>query len=264
MVEPLVSIVAKVPYYPKNLVNFKIKQQLDLVCNTPDIFGAEPALRFKVTIRQNDRWDNAFYDLHPTSVTPHQLLFNYADGIVFNSGNEPRYFDMKSYWYQSEYVKKMVQLKNGYEVVLHTGYPRAGRQYETYNNNHGKMFITARRDQNPHTEGDYATVYFSLKIHEMKNGQVYILGQLTDWQLNSNSRMTYNSKKQEYEASLFLKQGYYEYWYAYLPAGSRQADMTPIEGSYWETRNVYRVYVYYHNRNPEYDRLVGIQKIQAH
>ena len=264
VVEPLVSIAAKVPYYPKNLSDFKIKQQIDFTCHTPDIFRAEPEQRFKVTIRQNDRWDNAYYDLHPTSVTPNQLLFNFADGITFNSGNEPRYFDMKDYWYQSEYIRKITQLKDRYEVVLHTGYPRAGRQYETYKDNHGKMFIAARSDQNPHTEGDYANVYFSLKMPELKNGSVYILGELTGWQLNRFNRMTYNPKTQEYEASLFLKQGYYEYWYAFLPDGSTQADVTPIEGSYWETRNVYRIYVYYHNRNLEYDRLVGIQKIPAH
>ncbi len=264
VVEPLVSISAKVPYYPKNLSGFKIKQQIDFTCRTPDIFRAEPEQRFKVTIRQNDRWDNAYYDLHPTSVTPNQLLFNFADGITFNSGNEPRYFDMKDYWYQSEYIRKITRLKDRYEVVLHTGYPRAGRQYETYKDNHGKMFIAARSDQNPHTEGDYANVYFSLKMPELKNGSVYILGQLTGWQLNRFNRMTYNPKTGEYEASLFLKQGYYEYWYAFLPDGSTQADITPIEGSYWETRNVYRFYVYYHNQNLEYDRLVGVQKIPAH
>lgn len=264
VVEPMVSIAAKVPYYPKNLSNFKVRQQVDLVCSTPDIFSAEPEQRFKVTIRQNDRWDNAYYDLHPTSVTPDQLQFDFAEGITFNSGNEPRYFDMKDFWYQSEYIRKITQLKDRYDVVLHTGYPRTGHQYETYKDNHGKMFIAARRDQNPHTEGDYAEVYFSLKMPKLKNGDVYILGQLTDWQLNQKNKMTYDDQKQQYEGSLFLKQGYYEYWFAFLPAGSRSASVVPIEGSYWETRNVYTIYVYYHNRNLEYDRLVGVRQINAH
>ncbi len=264
VVEPLVSVAAKVPYYPKDLSYFKVKQQVDLVCRTPDIFRAEPEQRFKVTIRQNGRWDNAYYNLHPTSVTPDQLQFNFADGITFNSGNEPRYFDMKDFWYQSEYIRKITQLKDRYDVVLHTGYPRNRQQYETYKDNHGKMFIAARSDQNPATEGDYAQVYFSLKMPKLKNGDVYILGQLTDWQLTHRNKLVYNDEKQEYQGSLFLKQGYYEYWYAFLPAGSRSATVVPIEGSYWETRNTYTVYVYYHNRNLEYDRLVGVQKINAH
>jgi hypothetical protein len=264
VVEPLVSIAAKIPYYPKDLSDFKVKQQVDFVCKTPDVFRAEPEQRFKVTIRQNDRWDNAYCDLHPTSVTPYQLQFNFADGITFNSGNEPRYFDMKDYWYQSEYIRRITQLKDRYEVVLHTDYPRTGHRYETYRDNHGKMFIAARRDQNPHTEGGYADVYFSLKMPRLENGDVYILGQLTNWQFTPANKMTYNEQKQAYEGSLFLKQGYYEYWYAFLPAGSTSATIVPIEGSYWETRNVYTIYVYYHNRNLEYDRLVGIQKIDAH
>ncbi len=264
VVEPLVSVAAKVPYYPKNLAYFKKKQQIDLTCHTPDIFLAEPQQRFKITIRQNDRWDNAYVDLHPTSVTPNELQYNFVDGIVFNSGNEPRYFDMKDFWYRSEYIRSITQLKSYYKVLLHTDYSREGGQYETYKDNHGKMFIAARSNQNPMIEGDYAEVYFYLKIPKINTGDVYILGQLTDWQLNRNSRMTYNKQTQQYEGHLLLKQGYYEYWYAVLPAGSKQADITPIEGSFWETQNTYTIYVYYHNRNLEYDRLVGIQKINAH
>ncbi len=264
VVEPLVSVAARVPYYPQNLSYFKIRQEVDLTCSAPDIFSAEPEQRFKITVQQNGRWDNAYYNLHPTSVTPSQLLFRFPDGITFNSGNEPRYFDMKDFWYQSEYIARITQQRNDYDVILHTGYPRTGRQYETYKDNHGKMFIAARSNQNPNTEGDYAQVYFSLKMPQMKNGDVYILGQLTDWQLNTRSKMTYNPQKEEYEAHLFLKQGYYEYWYAFLPAGSVQANITPIEGSYWETRNTYTIYVYYHSRVMDYDRLVGIRKINAH
>jgi hypothetical protein len=264
VVEPLVKVAAKVPYYPKDLNYFKIKQQIDLTCYTPNIFSAEPEQRFKINIRQNDRWDNALLGLHPTSVTPNELQYNFANGIVFNSGNEPRYFDMKDYWYQSEYIRSITQLKNYYKVILHTDYPRAGGQYETYKDNHGKMFIAARSDQNPKIEGDYAEVRFSLKMPEIKNASVYILGQLTNWQLNGNSKMTYNVQTHQYEANLFLKQGYYEYWYAVLPAGSLRGNITPIEGSFWETQNTYTIYVYYHSRVLEYDRLVGIQKINAH
>ena len=264
VVEPLVKIEAKVPYYPKKLAYFKIKQQVDFQCFTPDIFSDEPEQRFKVTVQQNGRWDNAYYDLHPTSVTPHSLQFNFANGIVFNSGNEPRYFDMKNYWYRSEFIRKIVEMKHYYNVFLHTDYPRANSQYETYQDNHGKMFITARSDQNPQTEGDYAIVYFYLKMPEFKNAGVYILGQLTNWRFDNKNKMTYNIQTHQYEGKLFLKQGYYEYWYAVLPFGSQQANITPIEGSFWATQNTYTIYVYYHNRNLEYDRLVGIQKIKAH
>ncbi len=79
--------------YPKNLSFTRKKQQIDLSVFTPDNFALDPARRFSVTIRQNGRWDNAYENLKATSVNQFTLNFDFPDGIVFDGGNEPRYFD---------------------------------------------------------------------------------------------------------------------------------------------------------------------------
>jgi len=264
VVEPIVTIKADVPFYPENLEYTNIKQQIDLSIRTPDIFSAQPAKRFSVTIRQNGRWDNAVQNLKTTSVTTNLLEYNYPNGIVFNGGNEFRFFDMKSFWYQSQYIRRIVPTSDGYNVTLHTDASRAQRQYETYGSIHGRKLIKARNNQNSSLEGEYANVFFTLKQNKIKNADVYILGAINDWHLNDNSKMTYNASLREYKGQMFLKQGYYEYLYAVVKKGSTKGDVTLLEGDHWETNNQYTIAVYYQARMPEYDRLVGWITINAH
>jgi hypothetical protein len=257
VVEPKVTIATDIPYYPKNLEYTKHKQQIDLTIVTPDIFNTQADRRIRVFIRQNGRWDNMIKNLAPTTVLSNRLEYNYPEGIVFDGGNQFRYFDMKSYYYQAPNIRQIISNKDGYEVVLHTDYSRAKKEYETYTDIFGMRLVQARNDQQTDIEGEYAWVDFSLKIPKFNNADVYIIGALNDWQLNSNNRMQYDDQYRMYTLSMFLKQGYYNYMYGVVARGETKADVTLIEGDHWETKNRYRVYVYYRNVMPEYDRLVG-------
>ena len=264
VVEQTVTIAADVSLQPKNLQSSGKIQQIDLNCQVPGNLSDEPGQRYKVTIRQNQRWDNAKFDILPTSINLPQLNFDYPDGIFFNGGNEPRFFDMKSFDYLAQNIARIVKKENYYLVTLHTDFPRADNPFETYTNLHGNEMITAESGRNPATEGDYALVNFKLKTPEFKNNKVYILGALTGWTYNKLNQMNYNPALQQYEGQLLLKQGYYEYWYAVVKQGSNKGSITPIAGNHWETNNTYTIYVYYHNYMPEYDRLVGVQTTMSH
>ncbi len=264
VVDPLTTIKADIPYYPKNLSYTKLKQQIDFSVVTPNNFDSDPARRFKVTIRQNGRWDNVIQNIKPTSVSQYLLEFNYPNGIVFDGGNAPRFFDMKSYWYQSQYIRRIIPTSDGYKVILHTDASRAHKEFETYGNIHGQKLIKARNSQNANLEGEYADVKFTLKQNKIKDANIYILGAINDWHLNDLSKMIYNNRLRQYEVTMFLKQGYYEYYYVVLKNGATKGDITFIEGDHWETKNQYTIAVYYHERTPEYDRLVGWLQFIAH
>ena len=261
--EPLATVATDIPYYPKKLKYTKLKQQIDLTVHLSDLFNQQADQRIRVFIRQNGRWDNMIRNLEPTAVLSNKLEYNYPDGIVFDGGNQFRYFDMKSFYYQAPNIRKIISDKDGYEVILHTDYSRANKPYETYKDIHGMRFIKARNDQETNIEGEYATVDFSLKVPKFENADVYIIGALNDWQLNSNNKMSYDSRYRMYTASMFLKQGYYNYQYAVLAHGEKKADVTLIEGDNWETQNYYKVYVYYRNIVPEYDRLIGYHEFPS-
>jgi len=260
VVEPLSRIEASVPFYPKKLEYTRLKQQIDLKVHTPDLFSAEPQRRLNVSIMQNGRWDNMFSGLKPTSIMMNELDYNYPDGIVFDGGNEFRNFDMKSFLYQSPQIRRIISEADGYKVILHTDAPRKGKPYETLEDINGRRFIKARSDQRTDIEGEYAWVDFVLRSPKFNGADVYILGQLNDWHLDAKSKMRYNAQTKQYYCEMFLKQGYYNYNYVVVPKGEKIGDITLIEGDYWDTFNEYSVYVYYRERVPEYDRLIGYLK----
>jgi len=257
VIEPLVRVEVSIPYYPKNLEFVRKKQQINLSLITPDLFNAEPMQRISVTIQQNGRWDNIKENLKPTSIMLNQLNYDYTEGIVFEGGNQFRNFDMKSFWYQSMYIKQIISEPDGYDVILHTNYNIANKPYSVIADIQGKKLITARSGQNPNTEGEYAWVEFWLKQPEIKDANIYLLGALNNWQLDDKGKMEYDSRYRMYHGSMFLKQGYYDYLFAVVPNGSTRGNVTIIEGDHWETKNQYSVYVYYKERVPAYDRLVG-------
>jgi hypothetical protein len=263
VVENLVRIEATIPYYPKNLLYTRKKQQIDLRLLTPDLFNAEPETRINVSIRQNGRWDNIKTGLKPTSIMMNQLDYNYTDGIVFDGGNQFRHFDMKSFWYQSMYIRRIISDENGYNVILYPDQPKAGKPYSIEEDINGKKLIKARKDQRTSIEGEYAWVDFTLKKSEIRNADIYILGALNDWKLDKKSKMQYNPTRHQYEGDLLLKQGYYNYLYAVVPKGKTEGDITIIDGDHWETDNDYYIYVYYREKVPDYDRLVGYKKMNS-
>ncbi len=258
VVEELSKINVVIPYYPKKLEYTRKRQQIDLSVTTPDLFSNEPLERVTVTIQQNNRWDNIKRDIKPTSLAMDRLEFHYPAGIVFEGGNEFRHFDMKSYHYQSMYIKRIVSIPDGgYDVILHSDRSRADKPYSEFDDINGRMFIKARDDQNTSTEGEYANVEFTLVHPEFKDASVYVLGQLNNWNLNSWSKMKYDSRQGAYKLVMFLKQGYYDFMYDVVPDGETKGSVSVVEGDHWETKNEYTIFVYYRTRVPEYDRIIG-------
>lgn len=71
-------------------------------------------------------------------------------------------------------------------------------------------------------------------------------------------------KKKGYELNLLLKQGYYDYAYAFLKDGTNVADFGLIEGNHFETGNDYYIMVYWKNQTSSYHHLAGIQAVNNH
>ncbi|MBQ5524866.1 MAG: DUF5103 domain-containing protein, partial [Paludibacteraceae bacterium] len=105
---------------------------------------------------------------------------------------------------------------------------------------------------------DYVFVHFTLPAETpFLDGKVYILGELTEYRLDKSSQMDYNYETRAYEKALLLKQGGYNFLYAYVPDHYTTADLSPFEGNFWQTSNEYAVLLYHRPFGSLYDRLVG-------
>ena len=90
----------------------------------------------------------------------------------------------------------------------------------------------------------------------------YVNGALTNWNYTNDCLMKYNAEARGYEATLLLKEGYYNYQYLFLPQGRSCGSNLPAEGNYYQTENEYTILVYYAQRGSRYDRLVGVRNFR--
>ena len=134
----------------------------------------------------------------------------------------------------------------------------ATRPY-TYNPDINGNFIIRTLDaDNEETEADYAMMHFSLEVDEpFENKDVYIYGAYNNFELNGSNKMEYNSEENIYEASMLLKQGFYNYTYVTLDENNK-IDLTKINGSFFQTENEYTVIVYYKPFGALFYRAIGV------
>ncbi len=245
-------------YFNKQEVDFSVFHQAYPINN--------PFTDLKVVISQNNRWDNAIYGLKPMFVKEKELTYDYDDNSnTFNGGNEFRNFDMKSIRYLSQFLKSTyLDSNNINHVDLQTDEPNTFKRYTLIPDINGSYLINIQERSNAETEADYCWVNFFFPYdNPVHDGNFYVFGKMSNWQMSKENRMHYNYKRMGYECDLFLKQGYYNYEYVFLQDGKNHADETLIEGNHWETENEYAIYIYHRAQGTYYDQLIGIKRLNS-
>lgn len=249
-----------------NVLDRFTKQQVDFTLEYNGMVINDPHREIKVMITQNDRLDNEVKGLMPRFVSGSTLDYTDEPQCLFNGGNEFRPMDIKSLLYQTERVRKIESSKYENHVYLLDDLPRTLKNYVTDKEINGRKLIKNEVNaKNSDIEADYAYVHFFLSFPtHLNNGEFYILGAITDWQLDTNSRMNYNFQRRGYEKTLFLKQGYYNYLYLFKDNKTGKCDETLIEGNHFETENEYTIWVYYRATGAQYDQLIAVQDLNSH
>ena len=211
-----------------------------------------------VVYRQNGRWDNTICGIQPNHVSGDgSLVFNDNRNALFKGGNEFRNFHFKSLQIATTPVDYIEKNDGKYFVYLHPD-----RDWHAA--------YTSTTDLNGNflpSEGylvDYADVKFTLPYHRnyYDTLDLYVFGGFNDWKLNDENKMTYNEEKQQYEATILLKQGYYSYKYVKASADFKTIDEIGIDGSFYQTENEYEIFVYFYDYSIGYDRCIGYKKLK--
>ena len=263
VVEPLTEVRGEAK--PSTFEGFKGRdQEIDFTVNYSRFSMQDPRTEVKVVVMQNSRADNCLTNLKPLFVRDNQLSYDLSRENVFNGSNEFRNFDTKNLRVNGFGVANIEYLNPWYHITLHKDQSRPEHGYRSESDLNGRYLVKNDRVTDSDLESDYMQVHFSLEmVQPLPGGEVYVFGALSDWQCRQSNRMKWNPEVKMYEATMVLKQGFYDYQYVYVEKGTNRIDNTLLEGSYVETENDYQLFVYYRGFSSRYDKLIGYRTINS-
>lgn len=215
-----------------------------------------------LNVVQNNNWNVAVFNQKPSSTLGNKLLFQQMN-LVFPGNNEFYYYDNKNMNYAFDMVSGAETVDGVNHTYLHPvwAFP-LNYQYKPDVNG---AFYFRRNDLGiervADKEADYSWVYFALDS-EKTDKEIYVLGGFNDFIPSKENQMIYDEKAKKFIAKIYLKQGFYNYILATKnPDGS--LNFGEINGSFWQTENLYQAYLYYRPFGRNYDGLLGYGEFRA-
>ncbi len=264
IVDNKASVVARV-VKPASPEFFNTHQKVDFSVDVKALQSFSAPQQIRVVLLQNYRWDKAITNLKPTFIRGSSLEYNTANTAIFGGGKEWRWLDVRDFHLQSDRVLTADYKKNSTDIFLRSDFPLSTQQYIYYRDLNGMSSIEAIRGVNPFYEGDYATVYFSFAPpngQAYTNKNIYLFGQLTNYNYIDSLQMKFDPAKSVYETHLLLKQGYYDYTYVAVDKDNPFV-RSELDGNYFETENVYTILVYYQPFIGRADELIGVYSLDS-
>lgn len=268
VVDPKVSVGASMAQ-PFGGVYFRTHQRVQVAVNTATAkLNAFSQQDIKIQVVQNYTWPTAVYSERPTIYRGN--YFEYSDdALSFPAGREWRWINLTSIRLMSDRMRDIGKGVNQTDIYVKPDGERNQQVYVYYRDNNGLYTIENMDGNNPYWQGDYAYTHFTFvppgnRPYTGKN--IYLFGELTNYETNDSSKMIFNEEKGVYEKTLFLKQGYYNYSYVTVPDTKRnngQLSFENTEGNYQGTENSYMVLVYYRSFGSRSDELIGYSSVNS-
>ena len=246
-------------------------QQLDVEVRLSSPYSTMDNDLSALVVEQNNRTDNAVVSTKPTFVEPQSMRWEHNKALIFEGSNEYRHFDISSEYFMGQGVDHIdfdhnvpndAVRTSGYHASLFPDELRTGGYIYNEDAN-GRYVINRERKDDDDVEADYMWVHWILPAQRWLDGSVYVVGDLFGNNLSAQNRMSYDENLGAYVLTAYLKQGGYEWLYLfYSTRTSTHASSERIEGSYWQTRNSYRLMYYYRGRSDRYTRLLCVENIE--
>jgi len=268
VVDTKTSVAAQVQQ-PFNGQRIRTEQKLFITVQTDSRINTMSPQDLKVVVLQNYIWKTGLFLSKPTIFRGNYFEFSDENYTSMPAGKEWRWIDLRSLRLMSDRMGRIEQGKNKTDIYLRPDGERQQQLYVYYRDLNGRYSIETTDNVNTLWETDYAYVHFSYfppgnKPYEGKN--VYLLGELTQYGLDDDSKMVFNPDKGGYEKTLFLKQGFYNYSYVTVPEKAQAGQPLSYEnteGNYWGTENSYMILVYYRPFGGRADELIGYASVSS-
>jgi hypothetical protein len=244
-------------------VNYRqTNQKINFTLNYGSLRVQNPEAEINTVVMQNAVSETSQVNTEPTNINGIQLVFNEVNANDFPGGNEFRHLDTRSLKLNSDRVQHIYRDSN--TVVLLTDPDRNQPDYSFQYDLNGSFYILNQDGTDPRIDADYTHTIFSFTTKKPANeGDVYIVGQFNGYNIDQQSKMVFDKLSGKYLASLFLKQGVYDYEYVWVDKTTGKPDLTTLEGSHFETENDYQLLVYYKPAGARWEELVGYKLLNA-
>lgn len=239
-------------------------QQIDFTLKYGEYPLFNPVQMVSVVVRQNGRWDNSIRHLKPMFIRDDEKTLDYHfynNENLFPGLNEYRAFDIRSFRFNGQNIARTYFDNQKVEAWVQPEIPRKQSAALTqWVDANGRFVIENFETRRGAVEADYVQTHFSFEPVSEPDGDIYLFGQLSNWEIQPEFRMLKVDGSRRYEASLMLKQGFYNYSYVLARPGLAP-DETQFEGSYCQTQNMYDVLVYFRPIGARYDHVIGYELI---
>lgn len=232
-------------------------QEMDISLGMRNFKNVIPERELIVKVIQNGRWDTQYtFDGSPFRRFE-EFDYDFQDKCVFPGGKEFRPLDLRTLQGKGPQVYQVQSSPFDWKVWLIPDKPRTYQPYLFLRDIDGRFFIENFDLGDSNIEAEYAKTTFYLNMPKLYDGSVYVFGKISDWLPLEKFKMEYNEELQSYQLTVPLKQGFYDFAYAFVPEGKDQPELSRLEGDNYETANDYTVFVYYRPFGALYDRLVS-------
>lgn len=269
VVDNKLSIAAQIRQ-PYNAQLFATDQRVQISINTAAAkINIVSPQDLKIVVLQNHIWNGAAFQDRPTIYRGNYFEFN-DDATSFPAGREWRWIDLRSLRLMSDRMQKLVDSSDDrIDVYVKPETERRQQVYAYYRDLNGIYTVENSDGNNPYWQSDYAYVHFTYKPpgNQAYSGKdLFVFGELTNYQTDESAKMIFNSETGVYEKVLFLKQGYYNYSYVMKDAGQQKENRFSVsntEGNFTNTENTYTVLVYFRPFGARADQLVGMAQLNT-
>jgi hypothetical protein len=260
VVEPMNTVEMQVTAQTDRGINSAF-QQVGFTIRCSDAVKT-PMQDLKVYVLQNERTDNRAALVRPLRIENRTLYYEHNPALIFEAGNEYRRFEMTTRRFNGLNIASIDYFEPYFHVSLYPDRFRNASPYSYYEDINGRYFVRTLDGEDYDYQADYYLVHFFLPADRPLREDVYLLSQAFNNILDERSLMEYSAADGGYVKTVVLKEGYYNYLYVVRGAGQKAASAFPVEGSYYQTENEYRVLVYFRRIGDRYDRLTGVETIQ--
>jgi hypothetical protein len=237
-------------------------QKLDLQILAGEYRIDNPFDQLKVVLMQNNNWKTAKWNRRPSFFEPTRFTYDHVDANDFEGLNEYRRFDIRSFRFLGERLAR-IQQDTAWDIFVMDDYPKNPLRYVEEFDNNGNFFIKRSDMGQSDYQADYGHVHLSFRYGAQNPyGEYYVLGRFNNWQADEKSKMKYSFTNGNYEASIYLKQGIYDYMIGFKSFKSSHIDFSNTEGNFYDTQNDYRALVYYRRTGIRYDELIAVKDFQ--